>query len=128
MACQCEPCHHKRALFTQCLEDMTRGVGCTKAKIQKSIRAIPENFIHDLRQLLKRLRDSPDATLTRRQQRFLQAIRYPLRRFTQYDPRQMLANKKRIDGRMMPLVQVIGKLLTENPKLMKTFINGLNAH
>ena len=127
-SCQCEKCHQKRALFTQCLEDMTGGMGRTKRKILKNINIMPENFLHDLRQLLKQLRQSPNAKLTPHQQRILQAHRLPLRRFTVHDPRQLLATKRRVNGQLIPLAQAIGLLLVSNPTLMEKYVNTIEAH
>ena len=126
--CQCEKCHQKRALFTQCLQDMTGGMGRTKKKILKNINIMPENFLHDLRQLLKQLRQSPNAKLTPQQQQILQAHRLPLRRFTVHDPRLLLATKRRVNGQLIPLAQAIGQLLVSNPNLMQNYVNGIEAH
>ena len=127
-SCQCEKCHQKRTLFTQCLQDITGGIGRTKQKIAKSINMMPENFLQDLRQLLKRLRQSPQVKLTPQQRQILQAHRLPLRRFTVHDPRLLLATKRRIDGRLVPLAQAIGVLLSSNPNIMNHYINGIEAH
>lgn len=126
--CQCEKCHQKRALFTQCLQDMTGGMGRTKKRILKSINIMPENFLHDLRQLLKQLRQSPNAKLTSQQQQILQAHRLPLRRFTVHDPRLLLATKRRVNGQLVPLAQAIGQLLVSNPNLMQNYVNSIKAH
>ena len=126
--CQCEKCHQKRALFTHCLQDMTGGIGRTKKKILKNINIMPENFLHDLRQLLKQLRQSPNAKLTPQQQQILQAHRLPLRRFTVHDPRLLLATKRRVNGQLIPLAQAIGLLLVNNPKLMENYVNDIEAH
>ena len=107
---------------------MTGGMGRTKKKILKNINIMPENFLHDLRQLLKQLRQSPNAKLSSEQQRILQAHRLPLRRFTVHDPRMMLATKRRVNGQLMPLVQAIALLLANNPKLMGNYVNGIEAH
>ena len=127
-SCQCEKCHQKRALFTQCLQDMSGGMGRTKKKIVKNVRLMPENFIYDLRQLLKQLRQSPHAKLTPHQRRILQAHRLPLRRFTVHDPRELLSTKRRVDGQSIPLVQAIGSLLSSNPAWMKHYVNQMEAH
>ena len=126
--CQCEKCHQKRALFTQCLQDMTGGMGRTKKRILKNINIMPENFLHDLRQLLKQLRQSPNAKLTPQQQQILQAHRLPLRRFTMHDPRLLLASKRRVNGQLIPLAQAIGQLLVNNPNLMQNYVNGIEPH
>ena len=126
--CQCEKCDQKRALFTQCLQGMTGGIGRSKKRILKNINIMPENFLQDLRQLLKHLRQSPDAKLTQQQKQILQAHRLPLRRFTVHDPRMMLAMKRRVNGQLMPLAQAIGLLLVNNPKLMESYINSIEAH
>ena len=89
---------------------------------------MPENFLHDLRQLLKQLRQSPNAKLTLQQQQILQAHRLPLRRFTVHDPRLMLATKRRVNGQLIPLAQAIGLLLVNNPKLMENYVNAIEAH
>lgn len=129
MACQCEECIQKRSIFTQCLHDMAGGIGRTKKKALKSIGAMPENFINDLRRLLTRLRQSPDTKLTPKQFQILQAHRLPLRRFTMYDPRQMLAVKRRVGGNLIPLAQAIGHLLSSsNPKLVEKLIANIEAH
>lgn len=127
-SCQCEACQQKRTLFTQCLHGMAGGIGKTKKKALKSIHAMPDNFIHDLRKLLTRLRRSPDAKLTPQQLHILQAHRFPLRRFIMYDPRELLAVKRRVDGHLIPLAQAIGHLLSSNPKLIKQFIDNVEAH
>ena len=127
-SCQCEKCHQKRALFTQCLEDMTGGIGRTKKKIAKNIKMMPENFLYDLRQLLKHLRQSPHANLTPQQRRILQAHRLPLRRFTVHDPRELLGAKRRVDGQSIPLAQAIGWLLSSNPAWMKNYVKQIEAH
>ena len=128
MPCQCEPCLQKRSLFTECLHDLAGGIRQTKKKTLKSISAMPENFIHDLRQLLMRLRQSPNAQLTPQQLRILQAHRLPLRRFTMHDPRQLLAVKRRVDGQLIPLAQAIGYLLSSNPKFIDRFVGSIEAH
>lgn len=127
-SCQCEKCHQKRNLFTQCLHDMTGGMGRTKKKILKNINIMPENFLHDLRQLLRQLRQSPNAKLTPQQQSILQAHRLPLRRFTVHDPRLLLATKRRVNGKLIPLAQAIALLLINNPKLMENYVNSIEAH
>ena len=126
--CQCEQCQQKRVLFSQCLQDMTGGIGRTKKKIMKTIQMMPENFLHDLRQLLKQLRQSPRAKLSSHQHRILQAHRFPLRRFTMHDPRLILASKRRVGGQLIPLAQAIGSLLSNNPALMESYLNNIQAH
>ena len=127
-SCQCEKCHQKRALFTQCLQDMTGGIGRTKKKIMKNIQMMPENFLHDLRHLLKHLRQSPHMKLTPQQQHILQAHRLPLRRFTVHDLRLLLASKRRVNGQLIPLAQAIGSLLSNNPAWMESYVKRIQAH
>ena len=127
-ACQCEKCNQKRTLFSQCLEDMTGGIGRTKKKIMRNIKMMPENFLHDLRELLKHLRQSPRAKLSPHQHRILQAHRFPLRRFTLHDPRLILASKRRVDGQLIPLAQAIGSLLSNNPAWLESYLNSIQAH
>lgn len=127
-SCQCEKCQQKRTLFKQCLQDMTGGIGTTKKKIMKNIKIMPENFLHDLRQLLKHLRQSPNTKLTPQQRQILQAHRLPLRRFTVHDPRQLLAVKRRVNGKLIPLAEAIGWLLNSNPKWMDSYTNAIEAH
>ena len=127
-SCQCEHCHQKRALFTQCLQELTGGIGRTKKKIAKTIQMMPENFLYDLRQLLKHLRQSPHVKLTPQQRRILQAHRLPLRRFTVHDPRELLGAKRRVDGQSIPLAQAIGRLFSTNPGWMENVVNRMEAH
>ena len=89
---------------------------------------MPENFLHDLRQLLKHLRQSPRAKLSPQQHRILQAHRFPLRRFTLHDPRLILAAKRRVDGQLIPLAQAIGSLLSSNPAWLESYVNSIQAH
>ena len=76
-----------------------------KEENHENIQMMPENFLHDLRQLLKHLRQSPRAKLLPHQHRILQDHRFPLRRFTMHDPRLILASKRRVDGQLIPLAQ-----------------------
>lgn len=130
MACTCDTCQQKRTLFTHCLEDMAGGIGRHKKTMQRSINNMPENFLADLRQLLKKLRYSPEVAkqLTPLQQSILKSHRLPLRRFTMTDPRSLLLAKRRVDGNLVSLAQAIGCLLTSNSKLINDYVNGMEAH
>jgi hypothetical protein len=130
MACSCETCEQKRTLFSTCINEMAGGIGHAKKTMQRRISTMPENFISDLRQLLRHLRQSPEVAkqLTPLQQRILKAHRLPLRRFTAHDPRLLLLTKRRVDGSRIPLAQAIGSLLGSNSKLIKDYVNAMESH
>lgn len=108
---------------------MARGVaGKSRKTMMRRLNSMPENFLHDLRQLLDQLRRSPDAKLSPLQQQIIQAHRLPLRRFITSQPKLLLSTKRRVANTRMPLVEAIGWLLSDNSKLLENYTNTLQAH
>ena len=133
-ACLCKPCEDKRFLFCECLRVMAGGIGHAKKTIQRRIIRMPDNFITDLRQLMSKLRQSPEVAkeLTPLQHRILKSHRLPLRYFTKSiggsEARTFLSAKRRLDGNRVPLAQAIGRLLASNSKFVNDYVNDMTAH
>ena len=128
-SCKCNECQTRRNHFCECLEKMTGGLGKQGGTIKRRIGVMSEPLINDLRNVLHHLRQTK-LPLTDKQRRLIKSHRFTLRKFTDQDPRRILAKKRRVEGysHPIPLAQAIAEILTNNPTLLQHCASEISSH
>ena len=129
MICQCEHCTIKRSKFKEIVSILSDGQGTSRAKIQRNVREIPENFLSDMRKLLMRMRREGDSNLmSKNQLEFFKKYKRLLRDFIRPNERDLLSRKRRYLQRNIPLAEAFGKAYLENPTPFDMILKEMSFH
>ena len=129
MTCPCDQCETKRSKFKEIVDILSKGQGTSRNKIQRNVEDIPQNFIHDMRQLLARMRRQGNAhLLSKNQLEFFKKYKRILRDFVRPNERELLARKRRYLDRNVPFAEAFGKAYLENPNVFDTILRLMTFH
>ena len=127
-ACKCEKCVAKREKFMNIIQDMSKGYGTAKKKIQRNLHDLPDKFIDDLRSVMTRMRsEGGNKHLNKGQRDFFQKYRRNLSDFVKSDPRNLLGKKKTHNDRRTTLSQALAQTIHSNPKAFENAINSIQS-
>ena len=129
MTCPCDQCTTKRSKFKEIVSILSNGQGTSRSKIQRNVEDIPQKFIHDMRQLLTRMRRQGNTNLlSKNQLEFFKKYKRILRDFVRPNERDLLARKRRYQDRNVPFAEAFGKAYLENPNAFDAILKSMIFH
>lgn len=127
--CRCSQCSDKRAKFKGVVQTMSEGHGISRKKIARNVNEIPENFIDDMKTLLKRMRQEGNAKfLTPKQLQFFKVYKRILRDFIRPSSRSLMATKRHFDAKNVPFSEAFAKVYLEQPAAFEHILNRMSFH